>query len=533
LAVNIVAVASTLAIYVIIGLVVYALWRRRRRSNEPDDLLPTGDATRYALASAVLEGASFRRRVIDLARHRFRAKAPELGLDFPLVLAACRRFEREDRIFDWLVVGATLLCAPLVLAILNPQLAYSLFGYAAIGYGGWGVLAVVVILLVKAIRDVTRITPFHRAEYDAADVRRQFLDDDAPAPGNASENVICYGGRQPFVGLGVHVGGWQVAVEMDREAAPALAPLRTNGQSAVPVNITTGELLRAVDDSVQVLNIPNLEMRFPLFVSGVDLGASRTDRQGLETVLPDKFASPRTQTDNATLARFWFQSDPRARSYRWYMITDWNGELVFSYMLRIVQRGRSMSIETARLVLPPIDVKYRKIDFLSGNRVLAWLAAIVGAVLRSPFSILYSALGAMQHLLELLRLADRGDAGERRQILRNPAYNYGARTSLRETMSARNYHVYFQRIDAQQYFTAIDRRVLNSLTETLQRAGIDVSSLIGQAQLIVNNSTNVIDNSGTIAFGNVGAGAAVGANATGVAGLATQAATVLGNRVSK
>jgi hypothetical protein len=524
---------SSLAIYVVIGLVVYVLWQRRRRSSEPDDLLPTGDATRYALASAVLEGASFRRRVIDLARHRYRAKAPELGLDFPLVLAVCRRFEREDRIFDWLVVGATLLCVPLALALLNPLLAYSLFPYAAISYSGWGVVAILLILLVKAIRDLTRVTPFHRAEYDAAAVRRQYLEDAAPAAKAAAENVICYGGMQPFVGFGVHVGGWQVAVEMDREAAPALPALHGNGQSAGPANITTGELLRAVDDSVQVLNIPNLEMRFPLFVSGVDLRATSTDPQGLDTVLPDHFAAPRTQTDNATLARFWFQSDPRARSYRWYTITDWNGELVFSYMLRIVQRGHSMCIETVRLVLPPIDVKYRKIDFLSGNRVLAWLSAIVGAVLRSPLSVLYSLLGAMHHLLELMRLAGRGDAGERRQIVRNPAYNYGARTSLRETMSARNYHVYFQRIDAQQYFTAIDRRVLNALTETLQRAGIDVSSLVGQAQLIVNNSTNVIDNSGTIAFGNVAAGAAVGANATGVAGLATQAAAVMGNRVSK
>ena len=450
------------------------------------------------------------------------------------MLAACRRFEREDRILDWLVLGATLFCVPMVLAFLNLYMAYSLFGYAGVDVSRWGVPVLALILLVKAIRDVTRITPFHRARYDAAAVRNQFLPEDAPPPGNPADNVICYGSRQPFVGLGVHVGGWQVAVEMDREATPVLAPLRPNGQAAGPANIGTGELLRAVDESVQVLSIPNLEMRFPLFVSGVDLRPSGADPEGLQTVLPDKLVSPKTQTDSATLARFWFQSDPRARSYRWYMITDWNGELVFSYMLRIVQRGRSISIETAQLVLPPIDVRYRKIDLLSGNRVLAWLSAIGGAVLRSPFSILYSVLGAMQHLLELVGLGSRSDAAERRRVLRNPAYNYGARTSLRETMSARNFHVYFQRIDAQQYFTAIDRRVLNSLTETLQRAGIDVSSLLGQAQLIVNNSTNVVNDNRTVTFGNVGAGAAVGANASSIAGgLATQAASVLGNRLSK
>jgi hypothetical protein len=182
-----------------------------------------------------------------------------------------------------------------------------------------------------------------------------------------------------------------------------------------------------------------------LFVSGVDLRPSGTDPQGLQAILPDKFAPPNTKVDNATLGRFWFHSDPRARCYRWYMITDWSGELVFSYMLRIMQRGRSICIETAQLVLPPIDIKYRKVDLLSGNRVTAWLSAIGLAVLRSPFTILYSVLGAFRQLFELLPFSS-GERAERRRILRNPAYNYRARTSLRDIMAARNFHVYFQRI---------------------------------------------------------------------------------------
>jgi hypothetical protein len=531
--VNSAAIASSLIIYLLIGLGIYALWRRRKRANQFEELLPTGDATRYALASAVLEGASFRRRAIELAEHPFRAKAPELGLDFPLVLAACRRFEREDRICDWLILAASLLCLPFIVTVINPYLAYSMFGREIMSIAPWGLLILVVVVLLKAVRDMTRVTPFHRASYDAAAVRGQFLGEDAPQPANAAESVICYGARQPFVGLGMHAGGWQVAVEMDRAANSSLMPAaHGNGQAGSPASIGTGDLLRAVDESVQLLSIPNLEMRFPLFVSGVDLRPDGADPQGLQAILPDKFQAPSAKTDSATLARFWFRSDPRARSYRWYMITDWSGELVFSYMLRIVQRGRSISIETAQLVLPPIDSKYRKVDLLSGNRFLAWLGALGFAALRSPFTILHAVLGAVRQVLELLPFG--GERAERREVARNPAYNYGARTSLREIMGARNFHVYFQRIDAQQYFTAIDRRVLNALTETLQRAGIDVSSLIGQAQMIVNNSTNVVNDNRTVTFGNVGAGAAVGANATATAGgLAAQAASVIGNRVSR
>lgn len=530
---NSAAIASSLIVYLLIGLGIYALWRRRKRANQFEELLPTGDATRYALASAVLEGASFRRRAIELAEHPFRAKAPELGLDFPLVLAACQRFEREDRIFDWLVLAASLLCLPFILTIINPYLAYSMFGREIMGVAAWGVVILAIVILLKAVRDMTRVTPFHRASYDAAAVRSHFLGEDAQQAANPSESVICYGARQPFVGLGLHAGGWQVAVEMDRPASSGLMPAaHSNGQATGPASIGTGDLLRAVDESVQLLSIPNLELRFPLFVSGVDLRPNGADPQGLQTILPDKFQAPAAKTDSATLARFWFQSDPRARSYRWYMITDWSGELVFSYMLRIVQRGRSISIETAQLILPPIDSKYRKVDLLAGNRLLAWLGALGFAVLRSPFTVLYAALGAFRQVLELLPFG--GERAERREIVRNPAYNYGARTSLRETMAARNYHVYFQRIDAQQYFTAIDRRVLNALTETLQRAGVDVSSLIGQAQMIVNNSTSVVNDNRTVTFGNIGAGAAVGANASSTpGGLAAQAASAIANRVNR
>ena len=87
-----------------------------------------------------------------------------------------------------------------------------------------------------------------------------------------------------------------------------LAPLRPNGQAAGPANIGTGELLRAVDESVQVLSIPNLEMRFPLFVSGVDLRPSGADPEGLQTVLPDKLVSPKSRPT----ARHWraFGSSP-------------------------------------------------------------------------------------------------------------------------------------------------------------------------------------------------------------------------------
>jgi len=395
------------------------------------------------------------------------------------------------------------------------------------------VVLVLAALVVRSIRDVNRLTPFYRDGYNAAEVRQRFLGGtDAAGGASSADNVICYGKRQPFVGLGVQIGGWQVAVELDRAAGAAPISSILNGRGAPPVNVPVNvhELLRAVDESIHALSLPRLEMRFPLFVSGIDVAQIRT-------LLPEKFAPPRKQADGETLAAFWYSSDPRARCYRWYLITDWNGELVFSYMLRMFQRGQSLAIETAQLILPPIDVKYRRIDTLEHGRLRAWLSAALAAMLRSPLNVLHSVLGALRHLLELLRLADRGDAGERRQIARNPAYNYGAKEAMREVMAARDFHVYFQRVDARQHFTAIDRRILNTLTEKLMQANIDVSSLIGQAQTIINNSTNIVGttisgNAGPVTLGDIGAGAAVGTGAGG-SGFMQQAAGALGARGSK
>jgi hypothetical protein len=300
-----------------------------------------------------------------------------------------------------------------------------------------------------------------------------------------------------------------------------------NGRVAATVDVH--QLLSAVDESVRALSLPQLEMRFPLFVSGIDVAQ-------IKPLLPEKFAPPKSQADGETLSAFWYNADPRARCYRWYLITDWNGELVFSYMLRIFRRGQSLAIETAQLILAPIDVKYRRIDTLEHSRIRAWVSAVFGAIVRSPLGVLYAVLGAFQHLFELVGIADRGDAGERRKIARNPAYNYGAKEAIREVMAARDFHVYFQRVDARQHFTAIDRRILNTLTETLASAGIDVSSLIGQAQTIINNSTNIVGNTvtgnaGPVTLGDIGTGAVVsGGGATGVM---QQAAAALGARSSK
>ena len=522
-------------LYGAIGYGIYRWWRSRR-AGHGDGLLAAGDATRYALASAVLEGTRFRRRVIDLSEDRYRALAPELGLDFPLLLAVCRRFEREDRIFNWIVLGLTVLSLPAVIVALNPEAAYNMFGEFAFGSGvvlcQMAFLAVVVLSILIALRDLRRLQPFQRENWDHAAVRAEFLGDASNEPWPAAgENVICYGKRHPFVGLGWLHGGWQVAVEMDRAASvPGTNGTVLNGgarNGAAPAAVNVSDLLRSVDASVRSLNINNLEFRFPLFVSGTEVGQ-------VGKLLPDRLARPKRQADAETLGHYWFYADPRARSYRWYTVTDWNGELVFSYLLRFMQRGQSLAIETTQLVLGPVDERYRRVDTVRHKGILGWLRWGLWMIVRTPVTVLNSARGVLHQVAQLFG-GTLGHWLRRREIARNPAHNYGALTSIRETMAARSSHlVYFQGVDIRQSFTAIDRRVLNALTDTLQAAGIDVTTLIGQAQTIINSSTSIVGNQGPVTMGNVGAGAAVGANAAsrGLAGAVAQAAGAVAGRQS-
>ncbi|MGE0023632.1 MAG: hypothetical protein AB7S70_08390 [Hyphomicrobium sp.] len=528
--------AGTFVLYGIVGYVVYRLWRRSRAQELfGDELQASGDPTRYALAAAVLEGSGFRRRIIDMARHRFRAKAPELGLDLPLVVAACERFEREDRFYDWAILAAALLSAPWVFSLIDPYMAYMLFGEGLPTLSLGGVALLAVVLIAKAVRDVRRVAPFLRDAYDPAQVRQTFLGGE-PNPDadffGAADNVVCYGKRAPFVGLGEQVGGWQVAVELDRPSVTLAASVSTlaagNSHSGIkPVHI--GELLRKVDQSVNMLNMPNLDMRFTLFASGTELAQ-------IPALKPEKMSAPRRQTDGETLGHFWYYTDPRARSYRWYVIRDWNGELVFSYLLRLVQRGQSLSIETARLVLPPIDIKYRKVDTLHHRGALGWLSTLAGAIVRSPLTVLYAVGGVMRQTLEALRLSRPADAEDAKEIVRNQAYNYGARSSVRELIAAKFYHVYFQHIDGAQYFSAIDQRVFNAVTEALSEAGVDVSVLVGQAQVVINggvntkvdNSLNIGSISGASNFAVVGGGSTV----SNASQLVQRAAGAIGQKVA-
>jgi hypothetical protein len=322
---------------------------------------------------------------------------------------------------------------------------------------------------------------YRRDSYDVAREQDSFPDnpdDAAPTFGTGanSANVVSYGVGDPFVGFGVRMNSWQVAVDATRPADP-------NGPA--PRRFDLDEIYAFLSKSVNDLAIPNLQMEDLLFVNG-------SETPQIKDIQAGRLVRPKARLDAATMQKYLHGVDARARAYRCLRITDWNGELVFTYLFRCVQRGEALAVESVQLVLPPIAREFREIDHL---RLLGFFGMVqwgIGALIATPF-VIVAAFGSIgQQIREAVWALFGGfDGRERKEISRNRAYNYGARESIREAMAARDFHVFFQRVDAFQYMRAIDQQITNALIDQLRAAGVDVATLGAQQQTIVNNGVIV------------------------------------------
>jgi len=85
-----------------------------------------------------------------------------------------------------------------------------------------------------------------------------------------------------------------------------------------------------------------------------------------------------------------------------------------------------------------------------------------------------------------------GEEGNRRKAIeKNPLFNYGAVTSLRQALSSGDYGHYFQKMDGDLYNKLFEHEVLDSLVEFLDAHGIDTSDLKERQNTILNNGVIV------------------------------------------
>lgn len=449
-----------LPIAVLVGIVWLVQSQARKKGLDADFLSPRGDPTRHILASLVLRGPAFRNQIIRRLRNPFLARAAEPGLDMPLIQAAAQKIEDQSKPHQWAVVVGLLL------VLLLPA-------------GGWLKFWLLIAWFAYAVylqhRDRFQLVkPFEAARYDPAKLRGQY-GVEAPVPAAGGVPVLVSGVFNPFIGLGLNLGGWNIALDVTR---PAEGKTRSK-------DLTALEIEKAITDAILALQIPNLVILDRLLVSGVETAR-------VPAVQPDRFVAPAKEVAASVAEEFHGTPDERARVYRFATVTTFVGEVVVSYTFRVLRRGASLAVEVVHLAAPPLAPKYREIDYLRVMNPWTGFLWFLGALARIPLVVWGALVSIAMQVGEIIDDILGGHvARERREIAANPAYNYGARWSLRGHTASPNYNSWFQKADVQQYLRGLEEQVLNALRDCLEAHDVDVRAFASQSLTVHNNNVQI------------------------------------------
>jgi len=431
---------------------------------------PTDQSTRLLCASALLGHGRARQKIIDWFQDPNRAVALELGVDLRLAVQVARYAEARNRRYWWAyftVAFLTLLASATV----------------GVGLALLGALAASAIWARRKIQERNSLASMFWPElFDSDVVANRFPADleaeELSALPSSDQNFFVYGGFLPFVGAGHDLGGWSVAVALDKSKEQF-------GQKETPQPFTIEELYANIDSGLDQLDLAAIEKRDCYFANGIDVRGNRP-------LLPDIFGRPSQRLEPEVAAQYIFKDDEKVRHYRCYRIIGWGGELALSYYLRCSRRGNTLFVETKRFLLTPVASEYRAVDNMVPTDLHDVFAVVVTAVFVGPSFAVVSPVWAIVELRRLWRDFWGSEDKERRELIeRNPLFNYGTVQSLRQSLSSPQFRHYFQKIDGDFYNKLFEREVLDSLVEFLDDHNIDTSDLKERQTTILNSGVIV------------------------------------------
>lgn len=311
-----------------------------------------------------------------------------------------------------------------------------------------------------------------------------------PQGATAPANVVVYSGYSPFIGAGFAIGGWSLALNVQKGREHL-------GQRLTPIPFRLTELYSEVTRRLGELRVNGMTVETKLHVNGT---AIRDDRR----FLADPLSRPYVTVAPTLLETYAEHPTDDVRHYVRVRVVAWQGELVFSLFLRFVKLGEKLFIETSYFVLPPVNERYRSIDELTTYPTFREMRAIVGTALRQTLPLLVAAPGRV--VQAMLRPWSR--SRQHRDILRSirelPTFDYGAARSLREIAASSQYRQYFQKLDKDMYVKVIELHLLESLIAFLDEHNIDTTEFNEQRQTILNNG--VIVSGGSLSAENLAVG---------------------------
>ncbi|CAL9349048.1 hypothetical protein SUDANB38_00429 [Streptomyces sp. enrichment culture] len=312
-------------------------------------------------------------------------------------------------------------------------------------------------------------------------------------------NVTCYSGFTPFLGFGRRESEWTLSL-------PLLPPEPSGSVTAFDAWDVVERLRRRLTERVGGLSAApggsELVVEDRVFVSGREL-------PGDDRLLPDPLRAPATRLPEAALRQIALHPDGPARHFLAAHLPLWGGEIVPSHFLHVAVAGGTLHLRCERYVLGPVRRDMHAVDLLPPAPAGSRRALLPGALLRTGGALWRAPWSCLAEFLTERRRPRRLD-GELRAAREDPAYDRGARMSVRESAQGPEYFHHFQLLDARRALNALDRHALAAVRDFLDEHGVDTADFRTQTQTILNHG--VLQTGGVSVVGNQAVG--TGARAT-------------------
>ncbi|WP_240139204.1 hypothetical protein [Streptomyces sp. MUM 178J] len=334
-------------------------------------------------------------------------------------------------------------------------------------------------------------------------------------------NVTVYSGYSPFLGYARRESKWSLSLPL----LPAEHPSDAGGDAPAVVDFDAWEVverLRArLRDAAERhaaavpaqagaappggvpadgASLAGLLIEDRVFVSGTAIASDGR-------LLPEPLCAPETSLPDEEVRRIALSPQGPARHCLAAHLPMWGGDVVPSQFLHVAVVGRSLHLHCERHVLGPVLRELHTVDLLPATLTAERHRALLLNALRRTGGALSAAPGSS------FRYA-RAETRRNRRLLRevqaaqdDPAFDRGARLSIREEVISPQYLNHFQVVDAERTLAALDRHTLAAVRDFLDEHGVDTADFRSQTQTILNHG--VLQTGGVSVVGNqaVGQGA--------------------------
>ncbi len=428
------------------------------------------EATRLMCAAAYLDGTFAQDVVDEIIYEQHRAVHIPTGVNIELVAKHCLAALRQKLIRDWLLVVDVV--ASFILLVAKHSLVWPLLGFllawAIVSWDIWSSTYLVVVRHLSPKQFGVRPPP----EPIDPNVARRIQELARDQRGN----LTVYSGFLPFSGAGIDVGGWSFLINLTRGKQDVF------GDRAAASELTAADLYDTTQSALAALGMTNLEIRDRLFVSGADV---RDDR----TLMPDLLGPPQSWVDLSVVRQHMASPTHRIRHYRCIEIEDWHGELIMSMFLRFSISNDRLFCELNKFVLVPLKEELHRLNHLGGRVRLKDLTAMgIRAVFATPGLSLRALTAIFKPFRRTLK-----QSSSARYVQNDEFFDYGAPVTALDRVRSTKYRRYFQRLDKEMYDKVLERTVLDSIVETLDRHGIDTGEIAARTAAIINNGIMMKD----------------------------------------